>query len=149
MEGRTEMNTGKINSFAVVVAALAYWLLGAAWFTILSQPWLASIGKTMDQLKLEGVNPGVAYAVAFFCNLVIANMLGWVIVRTGEQTALRGMMIGAMLWAGFVGTTIGTAYIFEARSLEGFALTAGYPLVGMLLMGAIVGGWKKRPAAAA
>ena len=45
------MNTGKINSFAVVIAALAYWLLGAAWFTILSKPWLASIGTRIDPFQ--------------------------------------------------------------------------------------------------
>jgi Protein of unknown function (DUF1761) len=142
MERKTGMSTGKINIWAVLVAAVVYWMLGAAWFTILSNPWLASIGKTMDQLKQEGVNPGVAYGVAFVCNLIIAYVLGWVVINTGEQTSVRGIMMGALLWAGFVGTTIGTAHIFEARSLEGFVLTAGYPLVGMLLMGAIVGGWK-------
>jgi hypothetical protein len=142
MERKTGMSTGKINIWAVLVAAVVYWMLGAAWFTILSNPWLASIGKTMDQLKQEGVNPGVAYGVAFVCNLIIAYVLDWVVITTGEQTAMRGIMLGALLWVGFVGTTIGTAHIFEARSLEGFVLTAGYPLVGMLLMGAIVGGWK-------
>ncbi len=137
------MNTGTINIWAVVVAAVAYWLLGAGWFTILSKPWLASIGKTMEQLQREGVNPGVAYGVAFVSNLIIAYVLGWVVIHTGEQTAIRGVTMGALLWVAFVATTIGTAFIFEGRSLEGFLITAGYPLVGLLLMGAIVGGWKK------
>jgi hypothetical protein len=137
------MKTGGINIWAVVVAAVVYWLLGAAWFTLLRDSWLASIGKTMEQLTRETVSPGIAYGVAFVCNLVIAYVIGWVVVGTGEQTAVRGIMIGALLWVGLVGTTIGTALIFEGRSLEGFVLTAGYPLVGMLLMGAIVGGWKK------
>jgi hypothetical protein len=143
MEGRTEMKTDGINIWAVVVAAVVYWLLGAAWFTILRAPWLASIGKTMDQLTREAVNPGVAYGFAFVCNLIIAYVIGWALIGTGEQTMVRGVVVGAVLWLGFVGTTIGTAFIFEGRSLEGFVLTAGYPLVGMLIMGAIVGGWKK------
>ena len=136
------MNRGGINIWAVLVAAVVYWLLGAAWFTIFSNAWLASIGKTMEQLQ-GAVNAGIAYSIALVCNLIIAYVLGWVVIRTGEQTAVRGITIGALLWVGLVGTTIGTAFIFEGRSLEGFVLTAGYPLVGMLLMGAIVGGWKK------
>jgi hypothetical protein len=136
------MNKGGINIWAVLVAAVVYWLLGAAWFTILRDPWLASVGKTMEQLQ-GAVNAGVAYGVALVSNLIIAYVLGWVVVRTGGQTAVRGITVGALLWVGLVGTTIGTAFIFEGRSLEGFVLTAGYPLVGMLLMGAIVGGWKK------
>ena len=136
------MNRGGINIWAVLVAAVVYWLLGAAWFTIFSNAWLASIGKTMEQLQ-GAVNAGIAYSIALVCNLIIAYVLGWVVIRTGEQTAVRGITIGALLWVGLVGTTIGTAFIFEGRSLEGFVLTAGYPLVGMILMGAIVGGWKK------
>lgn len=132
----------KINIWAVVVAAVLYWLLGAAWFTAMSAPWLTSIGKTMEQLKQEAANPGLAYTVAFLANLVIAYAIGWVTVSTGEQTVMRGVTIGALMWIAFVGSTIGTAYIFEGRSFAGFWLTAGYPLVGMLLMGAIVGGWK-------
>jgi hypothetical protein len=137
------MNRGGINIWAVLVAAVVYWLLGAVWFTIFSNAWLASIGKTMEQLQHEVVNPGAAYGVAFVANLIIAYVLGWVVIRTGEQTVVRGITVGALLWVGLVGTTIGTAFIFEGRSLEGFVLTAGYPLVGMLVMGAIVGGWKK------
>lgn len=136
------MNKGGINIWAVLVAAVVYWLLGAAWFTILSNPWLASIGKTMEQLQ-AGVNSGVAYSIALVANVIIAYVIGWVVIRTGEQTAARGITVGALLWVGLVGTTIGTAFVFEGRSFEGFVLTAGYPLVGMLVMGAIVGGWKK------
>ena len=136
------MNKGGINIWAALVAAVVYWLLGAVWFTIFSNAWLASIGKTMEQLQ-GAVNAGIAYSIALVCNLIIAYVLGWVVIRTGEQTAVRGITIGALLWVGLVGTTIGTAFIFEGRSLEGFVLTAGYPLVGMLVMGAIVGGWKK------
>ncbi|HEV2690157.1 MAG TPA: DUF1761 domain-containing protein [Bryobacteraceae bacterium] len=137
------MGSGKINILAVAVAAVVYWLLGAGWFTILQKPWLAGIGKTMEQLQKDGVNPGIAYGVAFLCNLVMAYVLGWVMVNTGEQTAIRGVMIGALMWIGLVGTSFGTAYIFEARSFQIFAISAGYPLAGLLIMGAIVGAWKK------
>ena len=40
----------------------------------------------------------------------------------------------------------GTEIAFELRSLQFFLITAGYPLVGLLLMGAILGGWRKKVA---
>ncbi len=49
-----------------------------------------------------------------------------------------------MLWLGFVATSTATNYVFEGRSMQIFAINAGYPLVGMLMMGAVVGGWKKK-----
>jgi Protein of unknown function (DUF1761) len=73
----------------------------------------------------------------------MAYVLGWIVVNTGEQTMMRGLTIGALMWIGLVATTFGTAYIFEGRSLQIFAISAGYPLAGCLLMGAIVGAWKK------
>ena len=103
------MNKGGINIWAVLVAAVGYWLMGAAWFTILRDPWLASVGKTMEQLQ-GAVNAGVAYSIALVSNLIIAYVLGWVVVRTGEQTAVRGITVGALLWVGLVGTTIDLPY---------------------------------------
>ena len=137
------MGDARINILAVVVAAVVYWLLGAGWFTILQKPWLAGIGKTMEQLQRDGASPAIAYTVAFVCNLIMAYALGWVLVCTGEQTALRGVMIGALMWIGLVATSFGTAYVFEGRSISIFAISAGYPLAGLAIMGAIVGAWKK------
>ena len=132
-----------INIFAVLTAALVYWLLGAAWFTIMREPWLAGIGKTMEQLQKDGANPGIAYTVALLSNVAIAYALGWIMVSTGEQTASRGLLLGAVLWVALVATTFGTEYIFEGRSFQGFLINAGYPLAGLLIMGAIVGAWKR------
>jgi hypothetical protein len=41
-------------------------------------------------------------------------------------------------------TTWSTEYAFEARSLTILAINTGYCLTGMLLMGAILGAWKKK-----
>ena len=53
------------------------------------------------------------------------------------------MMIGALLCAGLVAAAMATEYAFETRSLQIFAITAGYPLLGGLVMGAIIGAWKR------
>ena len=49
-----------------------------------------------------------------------------------------------MLWFGFVLTTWATEYVYEARPLSLLAINAGFWLPAMVLMGAIVGGWKKK-----
>jgi hypothetical protein len=36
-----------------------------------------------------------------------------------------------------------TQYVFEARTLKLLGINAGFWLLGMMLMGAIVGAWKK------
>jgi hypothetical protein len=37
-----------------------------------------------------------------------------------------------------------TEYAFEGRSVRTLAIVAGYPLVGMVLMGAVLGGWTRK-----
>jgi hypothetical protein len=63
---------------------------------------------------------------------------------TGEQTALRGIKVAVMLWFGFVLTTWVTEYVYEVRPLSLLAINAGFWLLGMTVMGAIVGSWKKK-----
>jgi hypothetical protein len=137
------MKGGETNYVAVIVAAVVHFLLGAVWFWTLMNPWLAGIGKTHADLAREG-SPVLAYVVAFASNLALARLLSWLILTTDHQSVVGGMMVGALLWFGFVATTTATEYVFEARSLESFAINAGYPLVGMLIMGGLLGAWKKR-----
>ena len=104
-------------------------------------PWFHGGGLTVEQLQ-EGPGYAVAFAVAIVSALVTAYILAFLVGSTGEQTAIRGMKIALLVWLGFVCAVMGTQYTFEARSLGYFAVTAGYPLLGLLIMGAIVGKWR-------
>lgn len=139
------MNDERVNYPAVIVAAVAHFVLGAIWFAVLQKPWLASIGKTLDELRLQG-NATVAHTVAFGADLIIAWVLARLMIAAGRTTVVGGVALAAFLWLGFTATTTATAFVFEARSLQAFAIIAGYPLVGMLLMGMILGSWKKKSA---
>jgi len=37
-----------------------------------------------------------------------------------------------------------TEYAFEGRGVKMLTIVAGYPLVGMVLMGAVLGGWNRK-----
>jgi hypothetical protein len=140
------MNPIRRNPLAIAVAALVYFMLGGVWFTVLKQQWLDGIGRTIDQLTLRasGVSPTVSYLVAIVTTIIIALTLDWAIQATGPQTATRGIKIAALLWFGFIFTVIAAEYAFEIRSPEALAIVTGYPLTGMILMGAILGAWKKK-----
>jgi uncharacterized protein DUF1761 len=127
---------------AVIVAAIVYWLIGAPWFSMLQAPWLVGIGKTMQELRASGMPKWLPHVVTLISNFAMAYVLGWLILATGPQTLVRGITIGAIVWI-FIGAAFATEYVFEARSVQIFAINAGYPLVGMILMGGILGAWKK------
>lgn len=132
------------NYLAIGVAAVACFVFEAAWYTIFLKAWLDGIGRTMEELQAIGVNPGLQYATALLCAALLATAISGVVQLTGEQTALRGIKVAAFLWLGCVLTTWATEYVFEERTYKLFAINLGFWLIGMVLIGAIVGGWKKK-----
>jgi hypothetical protein len=72
--------------------------------------------------------------------LVLAKVIGWV----GQWSAAGGVRVGIVLGLGIAFTAMATAYVFEARPLSFILVSAGYPVVGCMIMGAIVGAWKPK-----
>jgi hypothetical protein len=132
------------NYLAITIAAVACFLFEACWYSIFMQPWLDGIGRTKEWMLATGVNPALQYATALVSAAVIASAISCVTQLTGPQTALRGVRVAGMLWLGFVVTTFATEYVFEVRTYLLFAINTGFWLLGMILMGAIVGVWKKK-----
>lgn len=132
------------NYLAIAVAAIACFLLEAGWYSAFMNTWLNGIGRTMQWLMSSGMNPAIQYATALAMAAVMATAISCVTQLTGKQTALRGIKVAALLWAGFEMTSFATEYIFEVRPISLFLVNAGYWLFGMMLMGAIVGAWKKK-----
>jgi hypothetical protein len=98
----------------------------------------------MEWLEHRGVNPAFQYATAFVSAAVMATTISCVTQLTGPQSALRGMKVAALLWLGLIFTSISTEYVFEVRSWSLLGINAGFWLLGMTIMGAIVGAWKKK-----
>ena len=42
-----------VNHLAILVAAVVFFVIGAVWYTVLAQPWLDGIDKTVEQLMKE------------------------------------------------------------------------------------------------
>ena len=142
MWGRREMKT---NYLAVVVSAIAYFVLGAVWYGILfNKPWMALEHMTVEQAR--SVNPAIPYIVSFVLELLVAYSLAQLCIWRNANTAARGASIGILVWIGFVGPISFMNYMFEMRPKALFAINEFYPLVGMMLMGAILGAWTKKAA---
>jgi hypothetical protein len=133
----------KTNYAAVVVAAVAYWLLGAVWYGVLfSKPWMALENISMEQAK--SINPVLPYVVTLVLNLLIAYSLAQICIWRNANTIGRGASVGVLLWIGFIGPITFTTHMYEMRPKELYAINYFYPLAGMILMGAIVGAWPKK-----
>ncbi|HMG02187.1 MAG TPA: DUF1761 domain-containing protein [Edaphobacter sp.] len=138
------MNPVRHYPLAIIVATLCYFGLGAVWFTLFRNAWLEGIGRTMEQLQMSGVSPALAYGIALTMTLALALFLSWLIQATGPLTLARGVQVAVILWFCTVFATFATEYAFEGRGVKILAINTGYCLVGMVLMGAVLGGWTRK-----
>ena len=137
----------RTNYLAVVVCAAVYWLLGGLWYDVLfGKQWMAL--EHMSQAAANSASPRwiLPYILTFLLNLLIAFVLAQVCIWRNANTAGRGAAIGVLLWLGIVGPIVCTTYMYEMRPKALFALNEFYPLVGLCVMGAILGAWKKQTA---
>lgn len=135
----------KTNYAAVVVAAVAYWLLGAVWYgVVFSKPWMAL--EHLTDAQAQSMNPVLPYVITFVLNLLIAYVLAQICAWRNANTAARGAAVGILLWIGFVGPITFTTNMYEMRPMELFAINHFFSLVGLCLMGIIIGAWTKKAA---
>ena len=133
-----------INHIAVWVAGIAHFMLGAAWYTTLSKAWLAGIGKTEAQVTAEQPNTAIPMIIGFAVAIIIAYTLAWLLPKVGAQSMAGGAKTGGALALALIASTLAMNYGFEARPVSLWLINSGYMVVGMAVMGAIVGGWKKK-----
>lgn len=144
--GVPTMQTARVrqNYLAIVVAAVACFVFEAGWYSYFMQAWLSGIGRTREWLMATGISPALQYGLALVAAAVMATAISCVTQLTGPQTMLRGVQAALLLWFGLVLPTWATEYVFEVRPFSLLAVNAGFWLLGMMLMGAIVGAWKKK-----
>ncbi len=128
-----------VNFLAVLVAGIAYFMIGGLWYSVLfGKAWLAAIGKTEEEVRNEGGAP-VAYVVSFIGSLISAYFLA---VFMSGTTLQAGLGIGFFVWLGFVATTNAPPYFYENRNKKLYLIYGAYTLVSFLVMGAILALWQ-------
>jgi len=135
-----------INHVAILVAAVAAWLVGAAWYMSLGRLWTAAVGLTSQQMEEVRRRPTayLPFLYVFIADLVMAWVLAGLLGHIGALTVRAGIISAAFCWAGFVLTTLVANYTFAMRSWRLILIDAGHWLVVLLVMGAIIGGWGVR-----
>ena len=79
------------------------------------------------------------FIISFIAEIVMAAALSGIMVHAGFTTARQGAITGALVWLGFVLTTIVVNNAYTFRSLKLTAIDAGHWLGVLVIIGAIVG----------
>ncbi len=128
-----------LNWLAVVVAGLAYFVLGWAWYSnaLFGKQYREAIGRA-DAGDVVDVPAIVTNLVGW---LVAALGLGLVSEAVGADSALDGIVLGLVVAVGFIGTNRIVTSMYEGRNPALMRINAPYTLLGYALMGLILAIW--------
>lgn len=130
-----------VNLWAVVVAAVAYFVIGFLFHGPL-------FGKLW--MKLAGITPtgkekfSDMYGKMFWnmlANLFTAYILGAMVAYNGLDSAVQGMWLAFFIWLGFIVTGSSMEVIWMGRSFKHWLFEIGTSLVCFMVMGAILATW--------
>jgi hypothetical protein len=132
------------NWTAIIVAAVAAWLFGAVYYGLLGKMWVAAQGETMDSLKARNAGKSavaktVPFVISFIAEIVMAAALSGILFHSAMSGPRQGAIAGALIWLGFVLTTILVNNAYAFRSLKLTAIDAGHWLGALVIIGAVVG----------
>ena len=119
---------------AVIIGAMAFYFLGAAWYTFLfRRPWLADMGidpKVQRQAPMASMLLASGAAA-----LVVAAVIEYLVRNSGLDIGLR---VGASVGAAMAAIVAQNAY-YDVRPKRLALINGGYPFIGAILVGAIAG----------
>ena len=134
------MDQSKLNYLAVLVAAVASFLIGGIWYSpiLFARAWMRENGFTEESLK--GGNMAMIFGGSFVLTLIMAFNLAAFLA--GPTDLVWGMTAGALAGIGWVAFSLGVTYLFERKSFKLFLINAGFHAVSFIVMGGIIGVWK-------
>jgi hypothetical protein len=132
-----------VNIWGILAATAASFIFGGIWYSALSKPWLAALGKTEIELKATARPMPMLFALSIAGQLIMAWVLTGLLIhltKAGIPANLRtGLITGAFCWLGFVATTLATNHGYQGNKLSLTLIDGGHWLGVLAIQGALLG----------
>ncbi|KAA1191781.1 DUF1761 domain-containing protein [Pseudohalioglobus sediminis] len=131
------MSLADVNWIAVLVSAVAAFVLGGLWYgPLFGKTWQGFVGLSDEDLASKG-HPAVIMGSAFLLTVVQAAVLGATLpAGAGVAGAVGHALVIAI---GFVATAFAVNYLFSRHPRALYGIDAGYNVLQFAIMGAILG----------
>ncbi|MEM9254058.1 MAG: DUF1761 domain-containing protein [Pseudomonadota bacterium] len=130
-----------MNWLSVLIATGAGMILGALWYSprIFGTAWLRAIGKSETDLG-PALWPMLGSVIASF---LTALALAILFNLTGTQGVVPGATVGSLIGVGIVFSAFLSDNLFCGWGWRLLLIQAGYRVVYVIVMAAIIGGWPR------
>jgi fatty acid desaturase len=133
-----------MNYWAILVAAIVFWVLGSVWFSVLfKKSWKS--GQSKLGLKMHKPSPSEMkkkLVISFLLNLVqvwgIAALVSGFQIMTIQPAICVGLLTGVC----FAAASMACKSLWENHGLKLTCIDMGYPVVGFVVSAIILALWQ-------
>ena len=138
------MQLGPVHPLAVLAAAVATMIIGAAWYAPMGfgKMWVAAHGYTPADFEDMKKSMGRTYSLSVLAYLLMGTMMSLLLTAQGGVTLRDGAILGFVCWLGFAATIGLMANLYSDKRLAAWIIDAAYQLVFMVIMGIILTLWR-------
>jgi hypothetical protein len=140
------MNTeifSQIHWLAVLVAGIAYFMLGGLWYSkvLFGTKWasLQKIDMTSPEAK-KGVGAMMIYSLLLM--IITSIGLALLVVKMDITVASAGAKLGLVTGLLFAVTSVSITFLYEKKPLALHAITGAYLLLGNVIAAVILAVWR-------
>ena len=127
---------GEMNWLGVLLGAVAFFAVGAIWYTVLfGKAWQAAVGLSDEQLK-TGANMPLIFGTCLLLELLISATVGHMFAYTNPSDRSK-MMIAVGLAVGIMAPAIGIGYLYMRKPLRLWLIDTGHFIAGMAALGGV------------
>ena len=135
------MDMSTLNIWAILAATVSAFILGGLWYSpmLFHKPWMKANGFT--EADVAGGNMAKIFGLAFIFTLIMAFNLA-MFLNDPKTNLAWGATAGFLAGFGWAALGLSIVALFEHRPWPYMVINGGYLTVALVIMGAIIGGWR-------
>ncbi len=128
-----------INYIELLAAGVGAMVVGYLWYgPLFGKAWMKESGVTQAKVDAGKKEMPKTYGMMFMGSLVTAYVLSVFMGLAGAFDYMSAATVAFWAWLGFVATVMLGSVLFEGRSWNYLGINAGYNLVNMVVMSAVL-----------
>jgi hypothetical protein len=142
--------SSRVNHLAVIVSAIVFFAISYVWYSyIFGAQYAAQItALTGKPAMAAGAPMATPLIITFLLGLILAYVIGTALSMRPGADLSRGLGFGLFIGIGVYATMTYLGVAWGGLTLALWAINAGFVVVSMAIMGAIIGAWSSKGAAA-